>query len=137
MPTEKTRLLTDVEPIDQLNTYSTTNFISPKKDSSNKTEGKQGYVNKSVVINVDDEKKKVNKENIKNEVEENKSMTLLEKALAYRKQNPEKWEERKKENQSRLNHSLGLFEKNSFLEDYYEKLTEEEKKLQEKVPKKV
>ena len=51
-------------------------------------------------------------------------LTLLEKAMIYREQNPEKWQQRVMENQRRINELLGMFEPDVFLENYYKTLTE-------------
>ena len=69
---------------------------------------------------------------VRNQAQE---MTLLEKALTYREQNPEKWHQRKEENERRVNESYGIYERDRFLEEYYKRLAElkiEEIKLAER-----
>ena len=61
-------------------------------------------------------------------------LTLLQKALQYREQFPEKWNAQQKLRDKRIKESLGIFETDPFLESYYKKL-DEVKKESEKLKK--
>ena len=133
---EKTKLLADVEPISTLNIFETTNFSTTQslENTKKKEEKSKGVI--STVIDIDVDNTILTQDKTKFSNKKNENLTLLEKALAYRQQNPEKWEARKKEIQTRLNHSSEIYEDNLFLEKYYKRLAEIENTVSEKPIKK-
>lgn len=98
--------------------------VEPLKEEERKEDelGKNPITNVNIeVIDLTEKSTKTQKEN-----QTISQKTLLEKAIIYRKQNPEKWTQRQKENEVRLNESLGIFGRNAFLEAYYQTLAEAE-----------
>ena len=88
---------------------------------------KQNQIGRNLITNIKIEvvEQKPDENNSQNDDSFKKiKQTLLEKAMVYRKQNPEKWQQRVMENQRRMNESLGVFEPDAFLDDYYKTLTE-------------
>ncbi|XP_076817883.1 uncharacterized protein LOC143463307 [Clavelina lepadiformis] len=109
-----------------------------QKDDEIGLEVKLGYDNSNEgLIN---EPRNPAEEKILNCVETNNSLkglpmlTLLQKALQYREQFPEKWNAQQKLRDKRIKESLGIFETDPFLESYYKKL-DEVKKESEKLKK--
>jgi len=71
-----------------------------------------------VITFVDQKNEKENETNMKTKP------TLLEQALTYRQQNPEKWQQSQVDGVRRVEESYGIYKDDPFIEAYYKRLAE-------------
>ena len=53
-----------------------------------------------------------------------KKATLLEQALSYRQENPEKWQQSQVDRVRQVEESYGIYQEDPFIEAYYKRLAE-------------
>lgn len=95
--------------------------VKSQNDRVNQSQG-------SELSNINIEEVSLDKPDENNCDEENEDMkkkaTLLEQALSYRQQNPEKWQQRQTDDLKQLEESYGIYKADDFLDSYYKRLGE-------------